>query len=62
MSSPRATWARIGQKYFRKIELYSDVFDEDLELENYTVVGAPYGGALGIALLPCSRANSARHH
>jgi len=44
---PTADWERIGERYYRKIQLYSDVFDEELELENYIIAGAPYGGALG---------------
>lgn len=44
---PTADWERIGEGYYRKIQLYSDVFDEELELENYIIAGAPYSGALG---------------
>ena len=34
--------------HFRNKEaLYQAVFDQDLELENYNVVGAPYSGAVG---------------
>lgn len=29
--------------------MYDAIFDEDVELENYILVGAPYGGALGMA-------------
>lgn len=45
--APRANWERIGDRFYRKIQLYDDVFDADLELENYTVTGAPYSGAVG---------------
>jgi len=44
---PTADWERIGERYYRKIQLYSHVFDEELELENYIIAGAPYSGALG---------------
>lgn len=44
---PTADWERLGERYYRKIQQYSDVFDEELELENYTIAGAPYSGALG---------------
>ncbi|KAF4553814.1 Vps16-like protein [Elsinoe fawcettii] len=48
MSKPTAEWHRIGDRYYRKIQLYTSVFDPDLELENYSLVGAPYSGALAI--------------
>jgi hypothetical protein len=47
MSKPTANWEKVGDKFYRKIQLYQAVFDQDLELENYNVVGAPYGGAVG---------------
>ena len=47
MTSPTADWEKVGDKFYRKIQLYTAVFDQDLELENYIVTGAPYGGALG---------------
>jgi len=48
MSSPTADWEKVGDRFYRKIQLYTAVFDQDLELENYVVTGAPYGGALGV--------------
>lgn len=50
MSKPTANWEKLGDKFYRKIQLYTAVFDQDLELENYNVVGAPYSGAVGTAL------------
>ena len=47
MSNPRQAWERVGDKYYQKVQLYSEVFDPDLELENYIISGAPYSGALG---------------
>lgn len=47
MAKPTADWEKVGEKFYRKIQLYTAVFDLDLELENYIVTGAPYGGALG---------------
>jgi hypothetical protein len=47
MSKPTASWEKLGDKFYRKIQLYTAVFDQDLELENYNVVGAPYSGAVG---------------
>lgn len=47
MSKPTADWERVGDRFYRKIQVYTDVFDIDLELEHYDVSGAPFGGALG---------------
>lgn len=44
---PSASWERVGDGFYRRISLYTAVFDLDLDLDNYIVVGAPYGGALG---------------
>ena len=60
--NPTADWEKLGERYYRKIQLYTEVFDQDLELENHIVTGAPYGGAIGMSisiilgfgvLLPC---------
>ena len=48
MANPTADWEKVGDRYYRKIQLYTAVFDHDLELENYIVAGAPYGGAIGM--------------
>jgi Vps16, N-terminal region len=48
-SNPRAGWEKVGDQFYRKIQLYESVFDPDLELENYLVAGAPLGGAIGIS-------------
>lgn len=47
MSKPTADWDRLGDSFYRKTQLYTQVFDPDLELENYLITGAPYSGALG---------------
>jgi hypothetical protein len=47
MSKPTANWEKVGDKFYRKVQLYTAVFDQDLELEKYNVVGAPYSGAVG---------------
>lgn len=47
MSKPTADWERIGDRFYRKTQLYTSVFDPDLEIENYVVTGAPYSGAVG---------------
>jgi hypothetical protein len=49
--NPTADWEKLGERYYRKVQLYSEVFDQDLELENYIVTGAPYGGAIGMLFL-----------
>jgi Vps16, N-terminal region len=51
MANPTADWERLGDKYYRKVQLYTAVFDQDLELENYVVTGCPYGGAIGMSLI-----------
>jgi vacuolar protein sorting-associated protein 16 len=52
MTNPTADWEKVGDKFYRKIQLYTAVFDQDLELENYIVTGCSYGGAIG--MLPLS--------
>jgi hypothetical protein len=47
MTNPTADWEKVGDKFYRKIQLYTAVFDQDLELENYIVTGCSYGGAVG---------------
>lgn len=50
MTTVKATadWNRVGDKYYRKTQLYTSIFDGDLELENHTLVQAPYSGAIGM--------------
>jgi hypothetical protein len=50
-SNPLANWEKIADSFYRKIPVYDAIFDEDVELENYIVAGAPYGGAIGMALI-----------
>jgi hypothetical protein len=45
--NPRVGWEKVGDQFYRKVQLYESVFDPDIELENYLVAGAPYGGAIG---------------
>lgn len=47
MSKPTTEWERVGDRFYRKTQLYTSVLDTDLELENYIVTGAPYSGAVG---------------
>ena len=47
MAPPTADWDTCGDTFYRKIKLYEDIFDRNLELENYVIGGAPFGGAVG---------------
>ncbi|KAJ5690020.1 hypothetical protein N7462_004412 [Penicillium macrosclerotiorum] len=47
-SNPLANWEKVGDSFYRKIPVYDAIFDEDVELENYIVAGAPYGGAIAL--------------
>ena len=47
MSNPTAGWDKVGDRYYRKTKLYDAVFDQELELENYVIAGAPCAGAIG---------------
>jgi hypothetical protein len=51
MANPTADWEKLGSKFYRKVQLYTAVFDQDLELENYIVTGCSYGGAVGMLQL-----------
>ena len=57
MSNPTANWEMVGDQFYRKVKLYDAVFEQDLELENYIIAGAPYGGALGMFAFFHSRKN-----
>ncbi|KLU89128.1 vacuolar protein sorting-associated protein, partial [Magnaporthiopsis poae ATCC 64411] len=48
--SPTASWEQVGDRYYRKVQLYTAVFDQDLDLDNYVVAGAPDGGAVALYL------------
>lgn len=47
MSKPTADWERVGDRFYRKTQLYTSIFDDELELENYQIAGAPFSGAVG---------------
>lgn len=46
-NSATAGWEQVEDKYYRKILLYSALWDADFDLSDYIAAGAPYGGALG---------------
>lgn len=60
----RADWERVGDRWFRKTQQYTQVFDAALDLDAYVVAAAPYAGALALwrdetkllAALPPARA------
>ncbi|KAL7626682.1 Vacuolar protein sorting-associated protein 16 [Parahypoxylon ruwenzoriense] len=45
---PTTGWEKVGDRFYRKTQLYTAIFDQDLDLDNYIVAGAPYGGAVAI--------------
>lgn len=45
---PRTSWEQLGDKWYRRVQHYTEVFDLDLDLDNYIIAGAPYGGAIGM--------------
>lgn len=49
--NPLSNWEKVGDSFYRKVPVYDAIFDEDVELENHIVVGAPYGGAIGMPRL-----------
>ncbi|POS86939.1 vacuolar protein-like protein sorting vps16 [Erysiphe pulchra] len=48
MSSPTVDWEKVGDVFYRKIQLYTSIFDQNLELEYYILTGCPYGGAIAL--------------
>ena len=47
-TKPIAAWDRVGDRFYRKLPLYTNVFDPDLELDNHLISSAPYSGALAL--------------
>lgn len=47
VTNPTVDWDRIGNSFYRKVKLFESLFDQELELENYVIAGAPYCGAIG---------------
>ena len=45
---PTAGWEKVGDRFYRKTQLYTAVFDLDLDLDSVFVAGALYGGAVGV--------------
>jgi len=59
VTHPTAGWEQVGERFYRKIQLYTQVFDLDLDLDNFIVAGAPYGGAIGMHPIDCEFATTA---
>jgi vacuolar protein sorting-associated protein 16 len=51
---PTAGWEQVGERFYRKTQLYTEVFAQDVDLDNYIVAGAPYAGAIGTLILALS--------
>ncbi|KAI1331314.1 vacuolar protein sorting-associated protein [Xylariaceae sp. FL0255] len=47
-TKPTAGWEKVGDRFYRKTQLYTAVFDQDLDLDSYIVTGAPYSGAVAL--------------
>ncbi|CAK7263841.1 Vacuolar protein sorting-associated protein 16 [Sporothrix epigloea] len=45
---PTAGWEQLGDSFYRKVQLYTAVFDQSLDLDSYAVAGAPYAGAVAL--------------
>ncbi|CAG9993459.1 unnamed protein product [Clonostachys byssicola] len=45
---PTSEWESVDGKWFRKTQLYTEVFEQDRDLDNFIVVGAPFAGALAL--------------
>lgn len=47
MSKPTADWEKLGDSFYRKVQLYTSVFDENVDLREYQISAAPCSGAIG---------------
>lgn len=49
LKNPTSTWETVSNTYYRKIKSYSAAWteNEDFNLDDYILAGAPFGGALG---------------
>ena len=47
VAHPTAGWEQLGERFYRKVQLFTEVFDRDLDLDNFIIAGASYGGAIG---------------
>lgn len=49
LQNPTSSWELVSGQYYRKLSLFTPSWsgDEDFNLDDYIVAGAPFGGALG---------------
>ncbi|KAK3375405.1 Vps16, N-terminal region-domain-containing protein [Podospora didyma] len=48
VAHPTAGWEQLGERFYRKIQLYTQIFNQDLDLDSFLVAGAQYGGAIAL--------------
>ena len=48
LANPRLGWEKIGPEYYRRFPLYTSIFDPDLDLSSYHIIGAPFSGSLAL--------------
>ena len=53
-TAPTADWEAVSDTFYRKVQLYTALWDADFNLNDYFLRGAPYGGALGQYIGPGS--------
>jgi hypothetical protein len=46
---PTANWSKLGTRFYRRIPLYTSLFDPDLDLTQHLIAGASYAGAIAFA-------------
>jgi len=48
MAKATVDWKRVGDRFYRKFQLYDSSFDQDIDFESSILAGAPFSGALGM--------------
>lgn len=56
--APTADWEAVSDTFYRKVQLYTALWDTDFNLNDYFLRGAPYGGALGQSIVAYGHAMS----
>jgi hypothetical protein len=49
ITKPTANWSKLGTRFYRRIPLYTQLFDPDLDLTQHLIAGASYAGAIAFA-------------
>ncbi len=49
LPNPTSTWETVSNTYYRKLTLYSELWEDNGEfnLDDYIVAGSQFGGAIG---------------